>query len=507
MKKSVKLPFSIEKVAAYLDANLSSDEMHVISECVAENQLFGEFIDSCDSIPDNVSLITEDFFEDKNDDFVNFTLPEINGFREELIESAEFMDEVIDDISENNFDEIDAFSDRLSQIPTSIIVDESERVSDESNNNFTNSHQETLDVSWNKTSLNMAGTTMYGGRTLFGEAGENIKDPIFIRQPDDHSCALRSQQIVLRDFGIDIPFQDLERIALENHVYSDDGTLTCDIGKVLELAGVGMHQVIGSSMYDLTNELSQGHRVIVSVDANELWYNNSLTGKMANWLNDALGNQGGNHALIVAGVEVNPNDPTDVKVVLTDPGSGDLRIEYPMKQFMDAWQDSHCFMAATDQPAPYQYDSSTGLEVPSNFFVEHQYNQFIVDNSYQLSPDLINVPEGYAAAYNGHLSIVGDMQYEEFSDRYKVLSEMRDEFSSELGNHEQSEITVTENHYGDEQSEEESETNEKGHSSDDDESDDDESDEDESDDDESDEDESDEDESDDDESDEFDEGE
>ena len=40
---------------------------------------------------------------------------------------------------------------------------------------------------------------------IYGEGGQNIKDPIFIQQPDDHSCALRSQQIVLRDFGIDIP--------------------------------------------------------------------------------------------------------------------------------------------------------------------------------------------------------------------------------------------------------------------------------------------------------------
>ena len=60
----------------------------------------------------------------------------------------------------------------------------------------------------------MAGKIV-SGNTHYGEIGQNIKDPIFIQQPDDHSCALRSQQIVLRDFGIDIPFNDLERIAKE----------------------------------------------------------------------------------------------------------------------------------------------------------------------------------------------------------------------------------------------------------------------------------------------------
>lgn len=250
------------------------------------------------------------------------------------------------------------------------------------------------------------------GKYVYGESGENISDPIFIQQPDDHSCALRSQQIVLRDFGIDIPFEQLERIALDNGVYTNEGTYTYDIGKVLEIAGVGMHQVSGSSMYDLMNELAQGHRVIVSVDANELWYNDTLFGKLKNWFDDAIGRQGGNHALIVAGVEINPNDVNDIKVVLTDPGAGHLRIEYPAEQFMDAWKDSNCFMAATDNPAPYQYDAATGMEVPSNFVVEQHFNQFVADNSYQLSPDLINVPMDYQPMFAGHLNMVGNMSYD-----------------------------------------------------------------------------------------------
>ena len=256
---------------------------------------------------------------------------------------------------------------------------------------------------------------------VYGEAGENVSDPIFIQQPDDHSCALRSQQIVLRDFGIDIPFDKLEQIALDNGVYTNEGTYTYDIGKVLELAGVGMHQVAGCTMYDLMNELAQGHRVIVSVDANELWNNDTAYGRLKNWFDDVFGNQGGNHALIVAGVEVNPNDVNDIKVVLTDPGAGHLRIEYPAEQFMDAWKDSNCFMAATDAPAPYQYDASTGMEVPSNFAVQQHFNQFVADNSYQLSPDLINIPTDYQPAFTGHLEMVGNMSYDSFKEELGKL--------------------------------------------------------------------------------------
>lgn len=280
---------------------------------------------------------------------------------------------------------------------------------------------------------------------VYGEAGENITDPIFIQQPDDHSCALRSQQIVLRDFGIDIPFDKLEQIALDNGVYTNEGTYTYDIGKVLELAGVGMHQVTGSTMYNLMNELAQGHRVIVSVDAYELWNNDTAYGRLKNWFDDVFGSQGGNHALIVAGIEVNPNDVNDIKVVLTDPGAGHLRIEYPAEQFMDAWRDSNCFMAATDAPAPYQYDASTGMEVPSNFAVQQHFNQFVADNSFQLSPDLINIPAGYQPAFTGHLEMVGNMSYdslkEELGKREITSTDDSPEDGDELFSHNNTSIS------------------------------------------------------------------
>lgn len=256
---------------------------------------------------------------------------------------------------------------------------------------------------------------------VWGEGGENLMDPVYVRQPDNHSCALRSQQIVLRDYGIDIPFEKLEQLAKDYGVYTDEGTYTYDIGKVLQIAGVGMHQVEGSTLMDLTHELAQGHRVIVSVDAYELWYNDTMAGKLKNWFNDTIGNQGGNHALIVAGVEVNPNDPNDTKVVLTDPGAGHLRIEYPLDQFMDAWKDSNCFMAATDNPAPYQYDASTGMEVPSNFVVQQYVNEFIASNGYQLSLDMINIPEDYQPALTDHINMVGEDDYETFESKYESL--------------------------------------------------------------------------------------
>lgn len=283
-------------------------------------------------------------------------------------------------------------------------------------------------------------------RYIFGEHGENIKDNIIL-QPDDHSCGLRSQQIILRNFGIDIPFEELERLALENGVYSEKGTLDCDLGKVMEMCGVPMHHIHGATVKDLIHELAQGHNLIANVDANELWHNATMQERMHNklddWFREALGTQGGNHALVVAGVEVNPEDTSDIKVVLTDPGSGDLRIEYPVNDFMEAIKDSNGHIIATDNPAPYQYDSNTGMFVPSNFAVEQHINQFIAENSWQLSPDRINVPYDYQPAFAGHLPEIGGMTFDEFNPVYGQSFLETDEIHTGLPD-----LTTPENTFG-----------------------------------------------------------
>ena len=375
---------SIEQFAAYIDGNLSETEMQQFSQLGEHDIVLHQLLDASTVVDNTIAGFTD----------ADLQLPtEISDTVFELpdVDNVDFLSLANDNLSDNN------------HLYQQEVFDTKE-----------NDQQE-------KEPLNKNEDMATDYRT-YGESGENLYDPIYIQQPDDHSCGLRSQQIVLRDFGIDIPFEDLERYALDAGVYTEYGTYTYDIGKVLEMAGVGMHQVQDCTIYDLTNELAQGHRVIVSVDADELWYTDSVGDKLSNWFNDVFGSQGGNHALIVAGVEVNPSDPNDVKVVLTDPGAGHLRIEYPLDQFMDAWRDSKCFMAATDEAAPYQYDAATGMELPSNFAVEHNFNPFVVDNGYQLNPDLINVPMDYQPVFNGHLDMIGDLAYDDFFSQHPIVS-------------------------------------------------------------------------------------
>lgn len=390
------LPVSEEMLGAYLERTLHGAELDKVSEQISSDLNLNEMI---------------------NEVAVNSV--------EDLAETSHPWDIYEGDYGywELGLPPVIPLSDIIPQDDKEIVDDfygSCDRISDDDNLSLQNATSNLDDNLLDSNEMSSNNKTI-----IYGEAVENIHDPVYVQQPDDHSCALRSQQIVLRDFGIDIPFKDLEQIALDCQVYTNEGTYTYDIGKVLQLAGVDMHQTIGNSVDDLINELAQGHRVIVSVDAQELWNNNTMGEQLKNWFEDAIGYQGGNHALIVAGVEVDPTYPENNKVILTDPGAGHLRMEYPMGQFKDAWGDSNCFMAATDNPAPYQYDAATGMEVPSNFVVQQYVNDFVANNSYQLSPDLINVPQGYQPAFTGHLEMVGNMSVDSFkeeSDRLDILN-------------------------------------------------------------------------------------
>jgi hypothetical protein len=223
------------------------------------------------------------------------------------------------------------------------------------------------------------------------------------RQP---SCAIRSQEIICRDYGIIISQDELIAYAQKNGWYSPDpqngGTPRDAVGNILEACGISTTRTENASIYDIISELRAGHRVIVSLDADELWLKkepnllNRIFGKITNMLNDKFdemnGISGANHALIVAGVNVNPNDPSDIHVILTDPGTGDVCKVYELDEFQEAWNDSNRYMVSTNIPAPYQYNYKTGSLEPSNFetdfmpstvaLPEGLHNQFKIPQSY-----------------------------------------------------------------------------------------------------------------------------
>lgn len=170
-----------------------------------------------------------------------------------------------------------------------------------------------------------------------------------VQQTFPDSCAIKSQQLILNDFGFEVSEVDLVRTAAM-HGWYNGGTAPQDVGNLLELANIPVSRTEGANVFNLVNELAQGHKVIVGVDSDEMWHNNSIGDKLRNWYNDFVGETGGDHALIVAGIDT--SDPDNIQVIVKDPGSGDDGKPYPLEQFMDAWSDTNCYMVSTNVAAP-----------------------------------------------------------------------------------------------------------------------------------------------------------
>lgn len=333
------------------------------------------------------------------------------------------------------------FDDRFEELLSSISMSSEEQNFDFLTNDFdteiTNNLNElnTEFMVQNQSQEDLLGAA--AARKCFGEEGTG-SDPnpdLLIFQGNEGVCAIRSQQIILRDYGLDVSLEQLKDYAIQQGWYDpseNGGTPFPYVGALLQACGVDVRQQDNCTIYDLVNELAQGHRVIVGVDADELWAkrDGDVFKQTKEFFKDIF-NEQANHALVVAGVEVNPNDPNDVKVILTDPGTGDLRIEYDLDDFMDAWEDSNCFMTTTTTPAPYQYDAEHGRMIPSNFAVE----SFIDTNSLPLQPDiLIDYPDlslaelnDNAAYANGHLDSIGhidghEVDYDSFAAAHKAAS-------------------------------------------------------------------------------------
>jgi len=227
---------------------------------------------------------------------------------------------------------------------------------------------------------------------------ENLNHPIMenfvhygetnhIQQQYDDTCAIKSQQLILNDFGVNVTEDQLVHQAEQFHIYSPgSGTAPQDVGKLLELNGVHCTQHTNATVYDLTSALAQGEKIIIGVDSGELW-NNGIMSHFMNQFTDRFVGEQADHALIVAGIDT--TSPDDVKVILTDPGTGEEAARYPIAQFLDAWHDSGNFMVTTDNPAPLAYN-----------------------------PEMINF--SYS---EGHIPMIGAMPYEYFDQHIMPLSQ------------------------------------------------------------------------------------
>ena len=237
-----------------------------------------------------------------------------------------------------------------------------------------------------------------------------------IFQGHDPICAIRCQEMIMRDYGIQIPKDELTQFATDKGWYHGHGTKENDVGNLLEVCNIGTHTQHCDSVYDLINELKEGHRVIVAVDSHELWAEpGSKEYEFYRHLTHA------DHALIVTSVSIDPLHPENSTVVLTDPGNGSI-LEYDFERFAHSWKDSNCFMMATDEPAPYQYNAEKKCMEVSNFATTFSLQEFPFHNEFT---DIWQVDKlGYVPFYGeGHLdNITGELSYDDFTNAFSTDS-------------------------------------------------------------------------------------
>lgn len=187
--------------------------------------------------------------------------------------------------------------------------------------------------------------------TIHGQAELDITFDPEVYQFYNDTCAIQSQHLVLKHYGIDVTQNEMIEVAKANGWYiAGHGTPFEYVGKLLEHYGVDVEVTDGNNIFNLANELAQGHQVIVGVDSGELVHPEEEA-----W-EDATYGEEADHALVVVGLDT--TDPDNVKVIVTDPGTGNRQWAYSQEQFMDAWKDSNCFMVSTEQ-SPEQFQ---GLE-------------------------------------------------------------------------------------------------------------------------------------------------
>lgn len=152
-------------------------------------------------------------------------------------------------------------------------------------------------------------------------------------------CALYSQLFIIEEItGEEIDIEAFADIAETNGWFSEEsGTTVCDMDKMLSYFGINSEMTFNNDIDDIAECLANDGKVIVSLDSDEIWYEED--GALYT-PDDAA-----DHAVQVIGIDY--SDPENPMVILNDSGHPDgCGAMIPLDDFVDAWEDGGCQMIA-----------------------------------------------------------------------------------------------------------------------------------------------------------------
>jgi len=160
-------------------------------------------------------------------------------------------------------------------------------------------------------------------------------------QTSPNSCAVMAQINIYESLtGYQLPEEIVCRIAEDIGWYDEQtGTPVIYTGNILQALGIPVEKSFDCSLGDIAGALSNGDKVMVCLDASEIWnpYRELTTGL-------PLEQNDSGHAVWVTGLDIESNG--SVKVILNDSGLGEGKMmAVDGADFLNAWEDSGCFMA------------------------------------------------------------------------------------------------------------------------------------------------------------------
>lgn len=156
-------------------------------------------------------------------------------------------------------------------------------------------------------------------------------------QGETNRCALYAQKFVIEELtGRHIDIEEFVKVAEENGWFSESGgTPFLNMCKMIDAYKLEHTMSFHCTIQDIENCLNNGGKVIVSLDANEIWYgeDDNLFSPFSN----------ANHAVQV--IAIDRTDPSSPVVVLNDSGHENGKGSMiPMDVFLGAWEDGNCQM-------------------------------------------------------------------------------------------------------------------------------------------------------------------
>lgn len=177
------------------------------------------------------------------------------------------------------------------------------------------------------------------------------------QQQGQNSCAVVAQMGVYESItGVELSEDAVCEFAEVNGLFDPRiGTYPKDVGRILNHFGVPTETQYDADLNDIAEALERGDKVIVGLDANEIWQP----------LRDEYGNpleqSDGGHAVWVTGID--QADDGSIKLILNDSGTPDGQMKVvDAVDFVNAWDDfgNQIVVAHNSPPAEDNLVSSLG---------------------------------------------------------------------------------------------------------------------------------------------------